>query len=100
MRARRSAEIAVCMGSVGETFFDCEFRSRKAFGDTRAGTTIAVEVVARRLAALQVLADAVGDGRPIVLDVDHVAAALPALLPRADVHRRHAQVGALADRDA
>ena len=36
----------------------------------------------------------------IVTDVDHVVAALASQLARADVHGRHAEVRALADRDA
>ena len=36
----------------------------------------------------------------VVLDVDHVGAALAPLLPRADVHGRHAEERALADRHA
>src|SRR5262245_16158190 len=69
-------------------------------GDASAGTAIAIQMVGR--------VTAVGDLRThrrdnlgaVVADIHDVAAAIAATLPRADVHRRHADIRALANRRA
>src|SRR5688572_33459708 len=59
-----------------------------------------IDWIALTTPVAQVLADGFDDLLAFVTYVEHVATAVTSRLTRADVHRRHSQVGALADAHA
>src|SRR5204863_4928708 len=79
---------------------DCELSARETIGNPLARPAVAVEEITLRPAALDVGRNRLRDLPAIVADIDHVLPALPSELARADVHRWHAEIRTLADRDA
>src|ERR1044072_4335628 len=96
MRSRRSVATVL----IGQPLFDGELRARQAACNALARLPVTVEQIALRLAALDVRRNRPGNVAALVADIDHILPALAPKLARADVHRRHAEVRALADRHA
>src|SRR5207237_6175388 len=96
MRSRRSVATVL----IGQPLLDGEVGAREAIGNAYACLPVAVEQVALRLAAFDVRRNRLRDVAAIVADVDHVVPALASQLTRADVDGGHAEIRALADRDA
>src|SRR5437763_6438352 len=82
---------------IRDALLDPELAARQHVRDSLAGVAVAVDRFRLVAPVLELTAHGLDDRVPVVTDVDHVRAALPAFLAGPDVHGRSARKGPLAD---